>query len=104
MVGDVHEGRGRRPRSPAGRRARAWLALTCTLAIHVADDALTGFLDFYNPLVTRIRSEVWWFPMPTFTFGVWLSGLAALVAVLLALTPAVGRDMRGTRFASWALS
>ena len=28
----------------------AWLALVVALALHVADEALTGFLDVYNPV------------------------------------------------------
>jgi len=47
----------------------AWLLLVGALAAHVADEATTGFLDFYNPLVTSIRSRAPWFPMPTFDFG-----------------------------------
>jgi hypothetical protein len=67
----------------------------------VIDEAATGFLDFYNPLVMSIRSEYRWFPMPTFTFGVWLAGLAALVAALAWLARAVRRGAFGTRAASW---
>jgi len=85
------------------RHARAWLVLTAALALHVTDEALTDFLGFYNPLVLSIRSRVWWFPMPTFTFGVWLIGLATLVAVLALLGPAVRRGAAGTHLASWAL-
>jgi hypothetical protein len=80
---------------------RAWLALVGALALHVVDEAATDFLGFYNPLVLAIRSRVGWFPMPTFTFGVWLAGLAALVAVLALLAPAVRRGGSGTRAASW---
>lgn len=83
---------------------RAWLALVAVLALHVVDEASTGFLDFYNPLVLRIRSQLPWFPMPTFTFDVWVAGLAALVVVLALLGPAVHRGVAGTRFASWAFS
>jgi hypothetical protein len=83
---------------------RAWLILVAALALHVLDEASTGFLDFYNPLVRSIRSRISWFPMPTFTFGVWLAGLVALVVVLALLAPAVRRGAPGTRFLSWALS
>jgi uncharacterized protein with HXXEE motif len=83
---------------------RAWLLLVGALALHVADEALTGFLDFYNPLVMRIREAIPWFPAPTFTFAVWLSGLLAGLVALTALAPAVRRDAFGTRFASWALT
>jgi hypothetical protein len=83
---------------------RAWLALVGVLALHVLDEALTDFLGFYNPLVLRIRSSVPWFPMPTFTFGVWLTGLIALVVLLALLGPAVRRGSVGTRVASWVLT
>ena len=86
------------------RHARAWLALVGVLAAHVADEALTGFLQFYNPLVLSIRSRIAWFPMPTFTFGVWLAGLVALVIVLAALGGPVRRGATGTWLASWILA
>lgn len=78
--------------------------LDVVLALHVADEALTGFLDFYNPLVRQIRSQLSWFPMPTFTFGTWLAGLVALVILLAILASAVRRGVPGTMLASWALS
>ena len=80
------------------------MALVAALALHVLDEAVTNFLDFYNPLVLRIRSQLPWCPMPTFTFGVWLTGLIALVLVLALLTPAIQRGSFGTRFASWVLA
>jgi uncharacterized protein with HXXEE motif len=64
---------------------RAWAVLTVALAAHVADEALTGFLDVYNPIVRTLRERFAWFPMPEFTFGVWLAGLCLLVLILLAL-------------------
>ena len=88
----------------AVRHMHAWLLLTGALAVHVADEALTGFLEFYNPLVLSIRSQIPWFPMPTFTFGVWFAGLIVLVLVLACLAPAVRRGAIGTRSASWILS
>jgi hypothetical protein len=57
----------------------AWLLLVATLGIHVVDEALMDFLGFYNPLVLAIRSRISWFPMPTFTFGIWLAAEAAFV-------------------------
>ena len=83
------------------RHMRAWLLLVGALAVHVVDEALTGFLDFYNPLVLSIRSQIPWFPMPTFTFGVWFAGLVVLVAVLALVAPTVHRGGVGTRLASW---
>jgi len=71
--------------------------MTIALAAHVADEALTGFLDVYNPNVRALRERFAWFPMPTFTFDVWLTGLLLLVAVLLALTPLASRGARLAR-------
>ena len=77
--------------SSGRRRAQAWLLLVACLALHVFDEAVTGFLDFYNPIVTQIRAR-WWFPVPRFTFGVWLGGLIVAIVVLLAISPALRRD------------
>jgi hypothetical protein len=88
----------------AVRHMRAWLLLVGALAVHVIDEALTDFLDFYNPLVLSIRSQFPWFPMPTFTFGVWLAGLVLLVTVLVALAPMVRRGGTAMWLLSWVLS
>jgi hypothetical protein len=42
--------------------------------------------------------------MPTFTFGVWLAGLIALVLALAALGGPVRRGAPGTWLASWVLA
>jgi hypothetical protein len=99
------DGIGRRPPvnpsqiiPPAGEAAAAlaqfglaWLILAGAIALHVADEALTGFLGVYNPAVRAIRARLPWLPLPTFTFPVWIAGLAAGVALLLALGPAAYR-------------
>ena len=69
------------------RLGRAWVALTAVLAAHVADEALTDFLSVYNPIVQAARERFGWFPMPTFEFGPWLTGLVILILVLAALSP-----------------
>jgi len=86
------------------RHMQAWLLLVAALVVHVVDEALTDFLDFYNPLVLSIRSQVPWFPMPVFTFLMWLAGLVVLVLVLAGLAPAVRLGVTGTQLASWVLS
>jgi hypothetical protein len=86
------------------RHMRAWLLLVGALAVHAADEALTDFLGFYNPLVLSIRAQVPWFPMPTFAFGPWLGGLTALVVVLASLAPMVRRSAVATGLASWVFS
>ena len=75
----------------------AWLGLVAALGLHVADEALTGFLDVYNPTVRALRERLAWFPMPEFQFEVWATGLAAFVAGLALLTPLVERGPRVVR-------
>ena len=65
----------------------SWLALCVALALHVTDEALTGFLNVWNPTVAAVHARWPWFPMPTFRFDVWLGGLIALVVVLFAASP-----------------
>ena len=79
----------------------AWLALTLALAAHVADEAATDFLSVYNPLVAAARQRFGWFPMPAFTFAVWLTGLIVLVAILLSLTPLANRAVPSLRLAAY---
>ena len=75
----------------------AWVALCAALALHVADEALTGFLSVYNPTVLAMRERYEWFPMPVFEFADWLTGLVIGVAVLLALSPFAFRGARWLR-------
>lgn len=81
----------------------AWLALALAIALHVADETLTAFLPAYNSLVETIRSRAPWVFLPTFTFPVWLGGLALGVLLLLALTPFVSRGARWIRVLSLVL-
>jgi hypothetical protein len=90
--------RGRRSRRRFGH---AWVSLTIVLAFHVVDEALTDFLSVYNPIVREARARVGWFPMPEFTFGVWLTGLCVLVILLLALSPFAYRGSRVLRVAAY---
>jgi Protein of unknown function with HXXEE motif len=80
---------------------RAWIALTLVLAAHVADEALTDFLSVYNPLVLSARQRFGWFPMPTFTFGIWLSGLIVAVVFLMLLAPLAYRRATAVRLAAF---
>ena len=86
------------------RHARAWLFLVAALGFHVLDEALTGFLDFYNPLILQLRERLGFWPIPVFTFGVWLAGLIAAVVVLALLTPVVRRGAPGTGVLSWVFA
>lgn len=67
----------------------AWLALGIAIALHVADEAVTGFLPFYNSIALSLRESYSWIPLPTFSFSVWLAGLIGGVILLLGLSPLV---------------
>src|ERR1700752_3855152 len=81
---------------------RPWSALTVGFALHVLDEAATGFLNVYNPTVTAMRARLGWFPMPTFGFREWLVALIAGVALCFALTPLAGRNARWLRPLAWS--
>jgi hypothetical protein len=70
----------------------AWFLLCLAFCAHVADEALTGFLPIYNATVLAMRSQYKWFPMPTFEFRDWLTGLIIANIVLLLLTPFAFRN------------
>lgn len=80
----------------------AWFALCLAFALHIFDEATTGFLAVYNPTVTKLRGSWGWFPMPTFEFRQWLAGLIVACGVLFCLTPVAARGMRGLRPLAWA--
>ncbi|UCF40194.1 MAG: hypothetical protein JSW43_10705 [Gemmatimonadota bacterium] len=81
----------------------AWIGLGLALALHVVDEALGGFLAFYNPIAEAVRAR-WPLPFPpTFTFDAWLGGLAVAVVALLALSACAFRGFRWMRPLSYAL-
>lgn len=80
---------------------KAWFALTVAFALHVFDEATTGFLNIYNPTVAAMRARWGWFPMPMFGFREWLIGLIAGVVLCFALAPAASRGARWLRPLAW---
>jgi hypothetical protein len=70
-----------------------WMAL----ALHVVDEALTGFLSVYNPTVSALRARFGFWPMPTFEFREWLTGLTLGILLLAALSPFAFRNVRWMR-------
>jgi hypothetical protein len=78
-----------------------WFALTVAFALHVFDEATTGFLAVYNPTVIAMRERWGWFPMPTFQFREWLVGLLVGVALCFALTPFAARGAGWMRPLAW---
>jgi hypothetical protein len=80
---------------------RGWLLLTAALALHVADEATHDFLSLYNPTVLSLREQWAWFPMPTFTYEGWLTGLVTAIFFLLLLTPFAYRRARWLAPLAW---
>ncbi len=79
----------------------AWFALCVAFALHILDEASTGFLGVYNPTVTVLRQRWGWFPMPTFGFREWLIGLMIGCGLLFCLSPVAARGMSGLRPLAW---
>ena len=80
----------------------AWFALCAAFALHILDEATTGFLAVYNPTVTSLHERWSSFPMPTLTFREWLLGHIVVCGLLFCLTPVAARGMRGLRPLAWA--
>ena len=85
--------------NPSRRFGFAWVTMAVVIALHVTDEAATDFLSVYNPAVRAIRARLPFLPLPTFTFGVWLTGLVLGILLLLALSPLA---FRGKRWVIWA--
>jgi hypothetical protein len=81
----------------AFRLGVAWVMLWIALAVHVADEALTGFLSVYNPTVLALRARFGFWPMPTFEFREWLTGLTLGILLLAALSRFAFRNLRWMR-------
>jgi hypothetical protein len=68
--------------------------LCAAFALHILDEALTGFLNIYNPTVVALRRTISWFPMPTFEFHEWLWGLVSVTVIVFILSPAFFKQSR----------
>ena len=73
------------------------MLLWTALAVHVADEAYTGFLSVYNPTVLALRAQFGFWPMPTFEFREWLTGLALGILLLAGLSRFAFRNVRWIR-------
>jgi Protein of unknown function with HXXEE motif len=66
----------------------AWMGMCGALAVHVVDEALTGWLEWYNPTVLAIREQyrtvLLPILLPTFTYEIFLSLLIFAVVMLTA--------------------
>src|ERR1700720_2104632 len=74
------------------RLGLAWVFMWIALAIHVTDEALTGFLAVYNPTVLALRAKLGFWPMPTFEFREWITRLIAGILLLAVLSPFAFRN------------
>lgn len=88
---------------PWHRLAWSWISLVAALALHVAEEALTGFLEFYNPTVSAIREQVPYLPLPTFSFEIWIAGLVTGILLLLGLSVFAFRQTRWITYAALIL-
>jgi hypothetical protein len=79
-----------------------WLALCGAFALHITDEALTGFLGVYNPTVLAMERRWGWFPMPAFEFRTWLLGLIVGCGILVCLSPLAYRGSAWLRPLAWA--
>jgi hypothetical protein len=86
---------------PSSRFGHAWVALTITLAAHVADETVTDFLAVYNLIIRAARARASWLPLTEFTFAPWLAGQVVVVLLLLALSPLAYRRSRGLGLAAY---
>jgi hypothetical protein len=75
----------------------AWFLLCLAFCSHAADEALTGFLGVYNPTVIAMRARLGWFPMLTYEYRDWLTGLIVVNIIFLGLTPFAYRNARALR-------
>jgi hypothetical protein len=82
---------------PVHRLGIAWVSFCFALALHVTDEALTGFLSIYNPTMIALRERFGFWPMPTFAFREWLIGLITLIVLLFTLSPWMFRNARWVR-------
>ncbi len=89
--------------NPTRKWGMAWVSLALAVALHVTDEALTGFLPLYNSVVQSLRESFSWIPLPTFSFPVWITGLTIGVLILLALSPLVFTGSRFLRPVSYFL-
>ena len=85
------------------RNALAWVLMISAVALHVLDEASTGFLPFYNNLAQSLRAILGLSFPPTFSFEMWLGGLIAAIIIAFALTPLVSRGGRFIRILTTVL-
>lgn len=89
---------------PHTKLGLAWVALCATVALHVTDEALTGFLNVYNPTVLALRERLGWWPMPIFDYELWRNSLMLGIVVLFLLSPLMFVNARAMRPVAYVLA
>lgn len=82
------------PAISSSRLGAAWITLCATFALHILDEALTGFLNVYNPTVLALRRTHPWFPVPTFGFQEFLLAMIGISVIVFALSAAFFKQKR----------
>jgi hypothetical protein len=93
-----------RPKRERSRVGLAWLLMCLVLAIHIAEEALTGFLPAYNLTAEAIRGLFPFLPVPTLSLTLWLTATIGIVAFLTALAPFAYRGFALMRVATVGLA
>jgi hypothetical protein len=82
------------PATAGSRLGSAWATLCAAFALHILDEALTGFLNVYNPTVIALRRELPWLPISTFGFQEFLLVMICAIVIVFALSPAFFKQSR----------
>jgi hypothetical protein len=72
----------------------SYLILVGSLILHVIDEAINHFLDFFNLLVIKLKEHLTIFPFPVFTFKIWITGLTLAIIILIIITRFIQRRNR----------
>jgi hypothetical protein len=75
----------------------AWFLLCLAFGAHIWDEAVHGFLDYYNATILTLWAHFPWFPKIDMEFRPWLTGVSGVAIVLLLLTPFAYRNARWLR-------
>ncbi len=69
-----------------------WLIHSGALILHVYDEAVHDFLNYYNPIGKNIRQDIPWLPIPAFSYDIWLIGLIGGILILISFSPLAFRN------------
>jgi hypothetical protein len=80
------------PSSQFSNLGLAWLLLTLAFAANFVEEALRGFLGYYNATVLTLYGDISWFPRIDISSRSWFVGSILIIAALLTLTPLAYRN------------